>query len=109
VSVSRNPLARAREAAGFSQETFADAVGVSRNTVSRWEREMFLPTVGLRLKVSDALGTTPRELHDLLDHARRWSYAMTGADQPAVDEAAAPGDTKNGGKDDKPCDRFDLN
>lgn len=86
MSVSRNPLARAREAAGFSQETFADAVGVSRNTVSRWERGVFLPTAGLWLKVADALGATPGELHDLLDRARRWSHAKTGTGQPVVDE-----------------------
>jgi transcriptional regulator with XRE-family HTH domain len=86
VSVSGNPLARAREAAGFSQETFADAVGVSRNTVSRWERGVCLPAAGLRLKIANALGITPGELHDLLDRARGWSHAKTGAGQPVVDE-----------------------
>ena len=58
----RAGLARAREAAGLTQEAFAARAGVEVSTVVRWESGCTTPLPGKRPHIARALGV---ELHDL--------------------------------------------
>ncbi|HCE22378.1 MAG TPA: transcriptional regulator, partial [Hyphomonas sp.] len=49
-------MRRLRVAAGLSQEHLANAAGVDRTYVSRLERKMENPSIGVLEKVSEALG-----------------------------------------------------
>ncbi len=55
-------MRRLRVAAGFSQEKLGDAAGVDRTYVSRLERKMENPSIGVLEKVSEALGVHIAEL-----------------------------------------------
>ncbi|WP_435279756.1 helix-turn-helix transcriptional regulator [Streptomyces sp. 1222.5] len=59
-------LAERRKALGYSQETFAHALGVDRTTVGRWERRETRPTPEQRPKIAHALGMELSELDALL-------------------------------------------
>lgn len=53
----RQALIDARQAKGFKRPAdLARAMGVSRSTVWRWERENRLPAYGVMKRVSDLLG-----------------------------------------------------
>lgn len=52
MTTKRAALARARKAAGFTQETLAEAVGVDPSTVRRWEVGSSVPQPWLRLKLA---------------------------------------------------------
>ena len=75
-------ICSARKKLGLSQEQLAEALGVSRNTVSRWERGEFSPSADKMAK---------------LDRMLAWLEAPTvSADTPApvpdAEPAAAPAD-----------------
>jgi transcriptional regulator with XRE-family HTH domain len=55
-------LAEARKAAGYTQESFAEVLGVDRSTVARWEE----PLPYLRPKITRLLGVSRDELKELL-------------------------------------------
>lgn len=55
-------LRAAREATGLSQESFADAVGMDRTTISLLERGKQSPTVETVWRMSEQLGVSPSEL-----------------------------------------------
>jgi len=73
-----SPLRRLRRRTGLSQQQVADRLGVSRQTVSAWERGLAPPLVALRrlsgvygvpvARVARAAGVTPPALLD----RRRW-------------------------------------
>lgn len=56
-----------REAAGLTQATLAEAVGVSRKTVNTVENGVFVPSTELALRLARALGTTVEDLFILPD------------------------------------------
>jgi transcriptional regulator with XRE-family HTH domain len=62
----RHRLVRTRKAAGFSQERLAEAVGVERSTVMRWERGETCPQPWARPKLARALGISDQALSELL-------------------------------------------
>jgi transcriptional regulator with XRE-family HTH domain len=62
-------LAEVRKARGFTQEGFADAVGVDRRTVGRWERGESEPQPPQRPKVAEVLQMDLDELDALLQPA----------------------------------------
>jgi transcriptional regulator with XRE-family HTH domain len=59
-------LARARKAAGYTQESFAEALGVDRSTVARWEAGDHEPLPYLRPKMARLLDVSREELNELL-------------------------------------------
>ncbi|MDQ3404102.1 MAG: helix-turn-helix domain-containing protein [Actinomycetota bacterium] len=69
MTTKRAALARARKAAGFTQETLADAVGVDPSTVRRWEVGSSVPQPWLRPKLATAFRLTLQELNALLESA----------------------------------------
>lgn len=62
----RGRLAGRRKACGFSQEEFAEAVGVDRSTVQRWESGKSGPQPWQRPKISKVLQVAASELDALL-------------------------------------------
>lgn len=59
-------LARARKAAGLSQEALAQRLGVERSTVVRWETTTIEPQPWIRPHLATALGVTAEELAGML-------------------------------------------
>lgn len=59
-------LAVVRKRLGYSQEGFAEKVGVDLTTVGRWERGNQEPQPWMRPKIAKALGITLEELADLI-------------------------------------------
>lgn len=59
-------LIERREVMGFSQEGFADAVGVDFSTAGRWERGEQTPQAWRRARIATALDISLDELQDLL-------------------------------------------
>ncbi|MGY5132882.1 helix-turn-helix domain-containing protein [Streptomyces nigrescens] len=67
MTTHRRPrLAERRKACGFNQEEFAEAVGVDRSTVQRWENGKTGPQPWQRPKIAKALAVTANELDALL-------------------------------------------
>ena len=62
----RAGLARAREAAGLTQEAFAVRAGVEVSTVVRWESGCTTPLPGKRPQIARALGVGLQDLERLL-------------------------------------------
>ncbi|WP_424184259.1 helix-turn-helix domain-containing protein [Actinokineospora sp. G85] len=81
----RPALARTREAAGFTQESLAEALQVDRTTVQRWEQAGTKPGAHIRPKLSKLLHITLTELNELLTIGR--SAAETA---PAVTVGQEP-------------------
>lgn len=55
-------LARARRTAGYTQESFAEALGVDRSTVVRWEAGDHEPSPYIRPKMVRLLAVSRDEL-----------------------------------------------
>ncbi|MEY9908332.1 transcriptional regulator with XRE-family HTH domain [Catenulispora sp. MAP12-49] len=78
----RAGLARAREAAGLTQEAFALRAGVEVSTVVRWESGCTTPLPGKRPQIARALGVGLQDLERLLTPEVPQPYATgwEGAD-----------------------------
>jgi transcriptional regulator with XRE-family HTH domain len=90
----RHRLARTRKAAGFSQERLAEAVGVERTTVMRWERGETRPQPWARPKLARALGISNHALSELLGEPAEPEGAVSapelGVEARRVNESAPP-------------------
>jgi transcriptional regulator with XRE-family HTH domain len=62
----RERLIDARKAAGLNQEQIAEAIGVDRTTLGKWERGESTPQPNQRLAYAEALGVTMDELSAML-------------------------------------------
>ncbi|MFC9220088.1 helix-turn-helix domain-containing protein [Streptomyces hygroscopicus] len=84
MAAKRIRLAGRRKAAGFTQESLADYLGVERSTVGRWESAETEPQAWMRPKLAHALGVMVEELQALLDDvtvadtrpSERMTYAL---------------------------------
>jgi DNA-binding XRE family transcriptional regulator len=65
--VKRRSFAQTRRAAGYTQESLAEYLGVDRTTVARWESGEYSPQPWLRPKIAKAFGLSLRELSELVD------------------------------------------
>src|SRR3954464_6062983 len=66
VTRRRVELAKARRAAGLTQEELAHRLGVDRSTVGRWEAGTVDPTLRARRELADAPGADAATLAGLL-------------------------------------------
>ena len=56
-------LAARRKAAGYTQETFAEALGVQRGALSMWETLKAFPSAGILPAIADLLLCTVDDLY----------------------------------------------
>ena len=81
-----NSLFNARKKKGLSQEAVAEKLGVSRQTISKWETDETLPDIrqskhlavlyGLSLEVreiQEVIGRTREEVSAKIDWTKAWS------------------------------------
>ncbi len=66
MAAKRRRLAERRKSLGYSQESFAEDLGVDRSTVGRWEGGETEPLAFIRPKLCRVLKVTPDELRVLL-------------------------------------------
>lgn len=66
-----------RKARGLSQEELADAVGVSRQAVSKWESEQSTPDIDKVVALSDYFETTTDYLLKGIEPAPRQGRALS--------------------------------
>ncbi|MFF0381403.1 helix-turn-helix transcriptional regulator [Streptomyces sp. NPDC004286] len=66
MGVKRHQLVRRRRALGFTQETLAEALGVERSTVRRWESGDSSPLPFQRPRLARLLCVNTEELEDLM-------------------------------------------
>jgi len=55
-------IAALRKKQGMSQQSLADAVFVTRQTISKWEKNLSVPDADMLLRLADALDTTVQAL-----------------------------------------------
>jgi DNA-binding XRE family transcriptional regulator len=70
LAAKRAGLVRARVAVGLTQEEFANAIGVDRSTVHRWESAANAPLPYLHAKIARTLRLSLSEFEDLLSDRR---------------------------------------
>ncbi|MGH3342893.1 MAG: helix-turn-helix transcriptional regulator [Carbonactinosporaceae bacterium] len=78
MATRRLRLAQRRRAAGFSQERFAEILGVDRSTVTRWESGDTAPQPWLRPQIARSLQVSADQLDELLGAA---AHRDTGSDE----------------------------
>lgn len=64
---SNSALAVTRKRLGYSQESFAQEIGVELSTVGRWERGTQQPQPWMRPKIAKVLGITVDQVADLIE------------------------------------------
>ena len=64
----QNHIAEFRKAAGLSQQELADAINVSRKTISTVETSRFTPSVIIALKIAQHFNTSVERLFLLDEH-----------------------------------------
>ncbi|MGH3780230.1 MAG: helix-turn-helix transcriptional regulator [Pseudonocardiaceae bacterium] len=67
--VKRRSFAQARRAAGYSQESLAERLGVDRTTVARWEAGEYEPQPWQRPRIAEAFGLSHGACNQLLDES----------------------------------------
>jgi len=78
-----------RKAAGLTQESLGEKLGMAAQTVSKWERDESLPDASALPKLADALGTTIDSLfdrktstfHDAAVGAKDWLLTLEGEER----------------------------
>jgi hypothetical protein len=78
----RHRLISTRKAAGFSQEQLAEAVGVERSTVMRWERGETRPQPWARPKLARDIGISDQALSELLGEPAEPQRELSDSVQP---------------------------
>ncbi|WSP82576.1 helix-turn-helix domain-containing protein [Streptomyces sp. NBC_01235] len=85
-------LAQRRKALGYSQESFAQALGVDRTTVGRWESGKATPQPQLRLSIAELLRVDVTRLGDLLSPASAIPTESAGPPPPDRSSPGSPDD-----------------
>ncbi|MFK8845902.1 helix-turn-helix domain-containing protein [Streptomyces sp. Ac-502] len=90
MACKRRRLAERRKACGYNQEAFAEAVGVDRTTVQRWESGQNGPQPWQRPRIAKALDMTSNELETLLapdgSYSRRLPLGWLSVAPPTDDD-----------------------
>ena len=81
-----NHLFQARKKKGLSQEEVAEKLGISRQTVSKWETDETLPDIRQSKRLAVLYGVS---LDELVDWTKAWSkkYPILARYQKEVDTA----------------------
>ncbi|MGW4593247.1 helix-turn-helix domain-containing protein [Amycolatopsis thermoflava] len=83
MAAKRTGLARARRAAGHTQERLAQLLGIDTSTVARWESGLSEPSPHRRPRLAKLLHITERELEGLLgDHQSSTDPTRAGTGSP---------------------------
>jgi transcriptional regulator with XRE-family HTH domain len=80
-----SPLADCRGAGGYTQESFAEKLGVDRSTVGRWERGVQAPQPWQRPDLAAALDISLDHLDDILRRTKRSSNAAVTTEPPVLE------------------------
>ena len=80
----RHRLAQRLRSAGYSQEQLAEALGIERSTVVRWERGETEPQPCLRPKVARTLQISLEQLDDLLSEVDGGERRISTSSQPST-------------------------
>lgn len=64
----QNNIAKFRKEAGLSQQELADAINVSRKTISTVETNRFTPSVIIALKIARHFNISVESLFEIEDH-----------------------------------------
>jgi DNA-binding XRE family transcriptional regulator/tetratricopeptide (TPR) repeat protein len=89
--VKRRSFAKARKAAGYTQEGLAEHLSVDRTTVARWEGGRAEPKPWQRPKIADAFGLSLRECNQLLDDVGTTGHTVDVSAALVKAEGALPG------------------
>ncbi|WP_327022533.1 helix-turn-helix transcriptional regulator [Micromonospora sp. NBC_01739] len=93
MALKRHRLCQRRKALGYSQERLAEALGVERSTVVRWENAETDPQPWHRARIASALGVTLEQLDDMLIDVSMTAHrrqAMEGDTRDPASAAARP-------------------
>ena len=75
-----NSLYSARKSKGLTQEEVAEKLGVSRQTISKWELDETLPDIRQAKSLAQLYRTT---LDDLIQYDARWRKSSVSSGTPA--------------------------
>lgn len=64
----QNNIAKFRKESGLSQQELADAISVSRKTISTVETNRFTPSVIIALKIARHFNTSVENLFEIEEH-----------------------------------------
>jgi transcriptional regulator with XRE-family HTH domain len=78
-------LADCRHAAGYTQESFAEQLGVDRSTIGRWERGVQSPQPWQRPDIAVALGISLDHLDDMLRRTKQAANAAVAVAPPFLE------------------------
>jgi transcriptional regulator with XRE-family HTH domain len=98
MATKRHRLAQRRKALGYSQERFAEQLGVDRSTVVRWESGSAEPQPSLRPQLAQSLQVSLSQLANLL----------CGSEVAAAAELGS-GDNEQAGVQQDPTETDDMN
>jgi len=89
--VKRRSFARARRAAGFTQERLAERLEVDRTTVARWESGEYTPQPWQRPRIAEAFGLSLSACNELVDQGEAGTTRHTvGVSTALVKAEGAP-------------------
>lgn len=86
----RKKLIEQRKQQGFTQKSLAKKIGISRSTIAAYERGLITPSLGVCLKIKEALSYLD---DDLFCDTNKWYWGVyimkytlkTGAESSALD------------------------
>src|SRR5262249_20476595 len=95
MAVKRRSFAQMRKAAGYTQESLAERLGVDRTTVARWEAGEYSPQPWLRPRIAQALGLPLSVLSGLLNEVEALGPTAEAALSPSpVETPTLPSDVR---------------
>lgn len=89
MAVRRTKLARARKAAGYTQDSLAEAMNVDRSTIVRWETGSNEPQAYQRPKLARVLGVSTENLESLLSNGTPTHFEQETAQLSTEDQKAS--------------------
>lgn len=55
----------AREAKGITQDELSDVIGISRQSIKKWEHNQTMPKIDVLVRVANYLGCSVQSLYDI--------------------------------------------